>query len=196
MPHSGAAAGVGIGKLVEVSGRSGRTLFDAGKAIVSMEPVATVSGNKTAADFHGVKAGKKIRITRPDGFEREGIVRSVTATTVDVSFGDNTVAMPFDQIQGVHTLRNHIKRGAIIGLAVGGGLGALGVAACGSDCAGGGGVVALSAGFGAGFGVGIGANRSSAETARDVCLRRPGQNDHVCAGANCVAHPKKAWRSR
>ncbi|HEX5071479.1 MAG TPA: hypothetical protein VFV78_14790 [Vicinamibacterales bacterium] len=156
----GAAAGVGLGKLIEVTARDRRALFDAGRSIVAPEPAASpVTRTTSAAAVPALKPGKKVRITRSDGFEREGVVHSVTATTMNVTFGQTTVALPVDHIQGVHTLQNHIKRGVIAGLAVGGGLAGLAAAGCGSDCSGNdrAAITIIGAGFGTSIGMGIGA---------------------------------------
>lgn len=167
----GAGAGVGVGALLNAINRNRDVLYDATGRMTAPASAPVLSpGPKDPAAFARVVPGRKVRITRPDGFRREGIVQSISPTAVVVMFGDAEMSLPFSQIEQVETVPNRFKKGAIIGLVVGAGIGLVGTLACGEECqsAESVAIVGVYSGLGAVTGLGIGALVHAARPHGDV----------------------------
>jgi len=112
--------------------------------------------------------GKHITITLADGRHYDGLF--VIEGSALVSRGRHaTVTLPSEEIVRVEKNPRRIRLHALIGLAIGGGLAATGMIACGRDCAAVGFfVVGIYAGAGAAIGTGVGAILNNANREHDV----------------------------
>lgn len=112
-----------------------------------------------------VKLGERVRITLADGAERRGKLRLVKPDALELNDGGLSRVIALSQIRRVEVdlpdpVSDSAKRGAWIGLAVGGGVGALfAIAFCDGfdDCAGSLTVLGVLGGMGAGIGAAAGA---------------------------------------
>jgi hypothetical protein len=112
--------------------------------------------------------GKHVTVTLADGRDYDGLF-AIEGQTL-ISRGQHaTVTLPVDQIVRVEKNPRRIRLHALIGLAVGGGLGAVALAACEEDCVAVGFVaVGFYGGVGAAIGTGVGAILNSVNHERDV----------------------------
>jgi len=112
--------------------------------------------------------GKHVTVTLTDGRDYDGLF-AIEGQTL-VSRGHHaTVTLPVDQIVRVEKNPRRIRLHALIGLSVGGGLGAAVLVGCGRDCVALGlGLAGFYGGVGAAIGTGVGAILNSANKERDV----------------------------
>lgn len=135
-------------------------------ALLVAPPAAAAQAPTEQQVTAAVQPGERVRIKLADGKVWRGKLFLVRPDAVELESGGRTrTALLLDQIRRIEIdipdpISDSVKRGAWIGLAVGGGLGALvGLALCQGfgDCAGFLLPAALLGGMGAGIGAGFGA---------------------------------------
>ena len=153
-------------------------------AVPSMAQMATRTFDDLRAEGH---RGEIVYVTDQEGTEVKGRVVRISATSIDLLVNDDSREWPASDVARITQRRGHAGRGALVGLAVGAGFGALlvltdgacqhgGYEGCGRDDAEM--ALVLAALFG-GIGGGAGAAIGAAIRPERVLYAAPNPSAHV-----------------
>ena len=73
--------------------------------------------------FANLVQGKTVKVTKSDGTWQEGVVKSISTTSMVVAGDGFSASVPFDQVVKVEKASYRIRKGTLIGLGAGAGVG-------------------------------------------------------------------------
>jgi hypothetical protein len=135
-------------------------------------PVQAAAPSTTAASIPAYASGlngRDVRVTA-DGVQHRGVVSSLSTAGLVLSENGAPTAIPFSKVERVEKVTHRVRKGTLIGLASGAGLGILLAGMCEEDASPGcGGIIfGLVSAIGAGAGAGLGAFTHSVRKDGDV----------------------------